>query len=120
MISILSVFAPIQSVLVTLAVLVTADFITGVWAAVRRKEPITSAQMRRSLSKIICYELVVAISFLSEKYLIGDVLPLTKMVVTLISLVELKSLMENVSTITGTNILSAIINKLGSANQEIK
>jgi hypothetical protein len=117
-ISLLAVFAPIQATLITIAVLITADMVTGVIAAYKRGEKISSNGLRRTLSKILAYEVAIMAAFIAEKYIIGDVLPVSKLVATMACCVELKSLLENIDSISGNNAFELIVKKLGSSSQE--
>lgn len=116
-ISVLAVFAPVKAALVTVLILTVADMITGVWAAVKRKEPITSAQLRRSISKIVIYEVAMCLAFLAEHYLMSDDVPVLKIVSGMVGLVEIKSVFENLDQISGQDLLKSMIAKLGSTNQ---
>ncbi len=114
-----AVFAPIKAVMLTTGVLIFADLMTGVWAAVKRKEPITSKGISRTLAKIALYELALATSYLVHQYMTGDLLPADKLVAGLIGIVELKSILENLNTINGTPVFAAIINRTISAQDQI-
>lgn len=116
-ISIASIFAPIKSILITTAVMIIGDLITGIWAAKKRDEPITSAGLRRTISKLIIYELALIFAYLGEHYM-SDILPMVKMVSAMISIVELKSIYENLNSISGSDIFKSLIGKLDSANKE--
>jgi hypothetical protein len=117
-ISIVAIFAPIQSLLFTTGVMVFADLVSGILAAQKRGEPISSAGLRRSVSKILVYEAALMLAFLAEKYM-SDILPFVKMASALITLVELKSVYENLSAISGNPALKVLVDKLGSANQDV-
>lgn len=114
-----AIFAPIQSLLMTTGIMIFIDFITGVLAAKKRGEPITSAGFRRSLTKIFVYEAALMLAFLAETYM-SDILPFVKMAAAMISIVELKSIYENLNGISGEDLLKGLIDKLGSANQDKK
>ena len=114
--SILAVFAPIQSLLLTTGVMIFADLITGIVAAKKRNEPITSAALRRTLTKIFVYESALMLAFLAEHYM-SDILPFVKMASGMIAVVELKSIYENLNSISGTDMIKALIDKLGSENK---
>ena len=120
LVSAMSVLMPIQGTLLTVGVLIFADLITGVWAARKRGEAITSAMLRRSVSKILVYHLVVITGFLVDTYLTGGLIPIAKLAGSVIGLVELTSIMENSNTILGRNIFKSIIVKLGSDNDPTK
>lgn len=119
LLSMAAIFAPIQSLLMTTGIMIFIDFITGVLAAKKRGEPITSAGFRRSLTKIFVYEAALMLAFLAETYM-SDILPFVKMAAAMISIVELKSIYENLNGISGEDLLKGLIDKLGSANQDKK
>jgi hypothetical protein len=119
-IAILAVFAPIKAVIIVTGVLVIADLITGVIAAHKKGEQITSAGLRRTVTKTTVYLSAVCLGFLVEKYMIDSILPISKLVSGIIGVVELKSLMENLNTIHGSDLFKSIIDKLGSINDSKK
>lgn len=100
----LAVLAPIQSIMIVVAILIGADFITGIMKAYKLKEAITSRAMARSIYKMLAYQLLILTGFLLEKYLIQDILPITKLLAATIGLVEFKSIAENVNILTGLSI----------------
>lgn len=116
--AVVALFAPIQALLLTTGVMVFADLISGILSARKRKEPITSAGLRRTVTKILVYEASLMLAFLAERYM-SDILPFVKMASAMISVVELKSIYENLSAISGGNpALKVLIDKLGSTNQD--
>ena len=116
----LAILAPIQPMLIACGFLIVVDTITGVVAAHKRKESISSAQMRRAVTKLFIYQLAIISGFVLEKYLMGGILPVSKIVAGVIGMVEFKSILENASTIAGENILKLVMDKLGSKNAEKK
>lgn len=115
-IAIVAIFAPIQALMATVGVLVIADTILGVMAARKRGEKITSSAMRRTVSKAVIYQVAIISGFLCEKYLSGDLIPITKIIGGVIGMVEMKSILENADEINGSPIFKTIIEKLGSKN----
>lgn len=116
--ALIAIFAPIQAVMITVGVLIFADLFTGVWAAMKRKEPVTSASLRRTISKMVIYQTAIVSGFLLESHIMGNVLPLTKLVASVIGLVEFKSILENGNFILGVDIFKELIKKLGSKNDQ--
>lgn len=112
LLSIISVFAPIEGVVLTVLCLVLVDMLTGCIAAHKRSEPITSRGLRRTLVKILLYELACVCAFLCETYLTGSLLPVLKMLTTLIGLTEMKSIYENLDSISGGQLFKQVIDKL--------
>jgi phage-related holin len=103
-ISFLSLIAPIQHLLIMVGVLIIADFILGVAAAVKRKEPITSAGFGRSIVKMFVYQIVVVSGYFIQK-LMGDTIPVVNLICGIIALTEGKSLLENAEEVTELNLL---------------
>ena len=112
----LAALAPIHMVMITVGVLIFSDLVTGVWAALKRGEKISSAIMRRTVSKILIYQLSVICGFMLETYILDSVLPVAKIVAGVIGMVEFKSILENSNHIVGGNLFKMILEKLGSEN----
>lgn len=114
--SILSIFAPIEPVILTVLALVLADFVLGIIAAKKRGEALTSAGFRRTITKLVIFEITILAAFLTEKYLTGSIMPVQKIVSCFIGLTELTSITENLNEISGNSLLGTLIQKLGSKN----
>jgi hypothetical protein len=67
-----AIVAPIKAVIFAVGFLVFADLIMGVWAAKKRGETINSAGLRRSVSKLLVYQLSILSAFAVETYLVTD------------------------------------------------
>lgn len=115
-IALLGVLAPAKALLISVGFLIIADLVTGIWAALKRKEKISSAAMRRTVSKIVIYNLAVISGFLVETYMLENFVPTSKIVASVIGLVELKSILENCNYILGQDLFKLAIQKLGSDN----
>ena len=86
----------------------------------KKNEKIQSAEMRRSISKFVVYQIAIISGFLLETYMLENLLPVSKIVAGVIGMVEFKSILENVSTIVGQDILKMVLDKLGSKNAKGK
>lgn len=117
---VITALAPIHAVLLVVGILVIVDAATGVWAAYKRGEKIKSAGLRRTVSKTIIYQVAVICGFLLEHYLMGDIMPISKIVAGMIGVVEFKSILENSDSIYGGSLFRDILKKLGSQNDEFK
>lgn len=104
-------FSPILLILFTTGALVMTDLFTGVYAAKKRGEVIHSKKMARSVSKIIFYFIAIILSRLMEIAFFPSI-PIANITAGYIALIEFKSNIENISTITGLDIWKAIINKI--------
>lgn len=106
-----SLIAPVQPFLVTIAVLVLIDMVTGIWAANKRGEAFSSNRLARTVPKIVLYPVGILLSELMvSTYFNGTpvVSSLTYMVALFLSAVEFQSNIENIGHITGTNLWSHI------------
>lgn len=112
----LAALAPIHMVMITVGFLIFADLVTGIWAALKRGEKVSSAALRRTVSKIVIYQLAVISGFLLETYLIDGLMPVAKIVAGVIGMVEFKSILENSNHIVGGDLFKLVIQKLGSDN----
>lgn len=115
LISSLAVIAPVKGIMVAVGALIFFDLVTGVMAARKRGERITSAALRRTISKLVVYQMSVLSGFILETYLISDIVPIAKLVAGVIGMVECLSVAENMKTVTGVDI-TQIFKKLGSQN----
>jgi phage-related holin len=104
-------FAPITASLIGLGVLIFADVITGCKAAKVRGEEIRSNRMARTVSKIIFYSIAIILSRVMEVVFI-DFIPLAQMTAGYIAIVEFKSNMENIASITGVDVWKHLMKKI--------
>lgn len=114
----LAALAPIHTVMISVGVLIMVDLVTGIWAAIKRGDKVSSAAMRRTVSKIIVYQSAVITGFLLETYLLSDLIPVSKLVAGVIGLVEFKSILENGNHILGQDLFKSVLSKLGSENDK--
>lgn len=98
---------PIAGFILVVIVLGISDWITGVTAARIKKEAITSRGLFRSVRKIVFYCLAIVLVVIVENTFFASTW-LVYLVAVYIALVELYSNLENISVITGTNILGIV------------
>ena len=116
--SIFGVFAPIKGIIITVGIVIVVDLITGILAARKRGEKITSSAIRRTVSKILIYQTAILTGFLIETYLTQDLVPITKIVASIIGIVEGKSVFENLNAVSDNKLFSEVLKKLGSVNDK--
>lgn len=105
------ILLPVRSVMIAVSVLIIADLITGVWAAKKEGERITSNAFGRTITKTLLYQLAIVVSFVLETYLL-DGIPVVKVLAGLIGLKEGKSFFENLHRITGIDFWSEMVSKI--------
>jgi uncharacterized membrane protein len=98
-----SFFIPIKGFLLFTVFVVFADTITGILAARKRGEAITSKGLYRTSQKIVVYFVGIMI-FEGSRITFNLPLNITYMVAFTIATTELYSIAENIRSITGVNI----------------
>jgi len=107
--ALIAIFAPIGPMLLTCGMLVIVDMITGMMAARKRKEPITSRKMKSTIVKGLVYQVAIVMAFLVETYLAQHSIPVLNITATIIGVTELKSVYENLEVITNKRLLNSIV-----------
>lgn len=113
LLSVLAVFAPIKPMMLAALGLTLADALTGVWAARRRGEPITSSGFRRTVGKLLVYQMGLVVGLIAQQYLVPDV-PIVKLVAGTVGVTEFKSIMENLESITGQPLLKVALEAISA------
>ena len=86
---------------------VLVDMITGIWAAVKRKDLITSAKMKMTIYKMFIYMITLTLVYAFEKVVFaGMAVPVSNLWLGIIVLNEIKSVTENSDVILGTNVFT--------------
>ena len=118
-ISIIAVLTPMIGIMIATGLLIAFDFISGIAAAIKRKEDITSRKMSQTIAKIIFYNIALFTS-MGVQYLMSDVMPVTKLIVGVIAMVEAKSIYENIGYILGINFWDVIRQYISRNQNETK
>lgn len=116
--SLIGIFAPVHAIMLVTGFLIFADLVTGILAAKKRGEKISSAVMRRTISKILVYQLVIMSGFLVEHYMLQNWIPIAKIAASIIGVTELLSILENAEQVYGVPIFKKLMKILGSENDQ--
>jgi uncharacterized membrane protein len=103
-----SFFLPIKHFLIFTIFVVLSDTVTGIMAARKRGEPITSKGLYRTSQKVVTYFCGIMI-FHGAGITFGLPSQITYSVSFIIAATELFSISENIKSITGTNIGTIIL-----------
>ena len=102
--------APVRQAILAVYFLIALDLITGVWAAIKRKEPVTSSGLSRTIGKILIYSTTIIVAFIVHQYLlVGFELPIEALVSGFIAITETKSIFENLDKISKNKVLKDLI-----------
>lgn len=103
--SILVVLAPIQHTIFTVFILVAADLALGLFGARRRKEKITSAGLRRTVSKLLMYEAAICLGYITQIYMTDNLIPVCNIVSSFIGISEFVSILEHADEFSKQSLL---------------
>jgi uncharacterized membrane protein len=103
-----SFFFPIKHFLIFTIFVVFSDTVTGILAAKKRGEPITSKGLYRTSQKVVTYFCGIMI-FHGASITFQLPSQITYSVSFIIAATELFSISENIKSITGTNIATIIL-----------
>jgi len=115
----LSILLPIKELMLTVGFLVGADLVVGVWKALKLKQRIRSRRMSDTVTKLLLYQLAIISGFLIEKYVITDMIPVAKLIGTVIAIIEFKSIIESIEAVTKQDIWSRIKTIIGRKSDDL-
>ena len=103
---IISFFTPIAKLMFVIGLLVTFDIITGVIAAKKRGEKITSKKLGATVTKTLLYFITIILAqIMQNNFLPSFDQSITKAVGSIFAVIEFKSNLENISSATGIDLI---------------
>jgi phage-related holin len=112
------IFEEVNTILLSVLVLITIDQITGVWKACSLRQ-FKWKVFSKLYAKIILYMIVLIATFIYETYIIGiNSHYFTKGLAAIIGFQELSSTYLNISIITGTDFLSSYLKKFRNGSSK--
>ena len=115
----LAVFLPIKELMLTIGFLVSADLIVGIWKAIKTKQRIRSRRMSDTVTKLLLYQLAIMSGFLIETFIINELIPITKLIATVVAIIEFKSIVESIEAVTGKDLWSKIKTIIGRKSEDL-
>lgn len=100
-------FAPIYPAMVAVGILIIIDTMTGVIAAKKNGEAITSKKLGGAITKSLVYQLLIVSAHLCELYLFAQI-PFVKISLAFLAMTEFTSIAENFQKTTGKNFIKYI------------
>lgn len=108
-------FSPIAWLVVGVGVMVTFDWIAGMAAANKKGERIVSGGIFRTFVKFMLYAIGVVATRMLEILMKDKIdVPFASLLAGFILIIEYKSVMENISIATGTNLLEWVKDKIAT------
>lgn len=114
-----AVFLPIKELMLTIGFLVAADLVVGVWKAIKTGQRIRSRRMSDTITKLLLYQLAIMSGFLIETFIISELIPITKLIATVIAIIEFKSIIESIEAVTGKDLWSKIKAIVGRKSEDL-
>jgi hypothetical protein len=109
LLSVLAAISPMVPLFVTATLLIISDMVFAIYRAYRNGVPITSRKLSQVLPKLILYNIGILLAFLVEKYVLVDTIPISKLALGVISMVEMKSIDESFQSIFGYSLYAKLL-----------
>ena len=100
-------FSSIEPAMIAVGILIMIDTMTGVIAAKKSGETITSKKLAGAITKSLVYQLLIISAHLCELYLFGQI-PFVKISLAFLAMTEFTSISENFQKSTGKNFIKYI------------
>lgn len=128
-ISVVAAFlSPIIGTLLSVGMFIFLDTITGVWAAKKSGNKVTSRGLSRIINKTLIYSSTTIVFFTMDKFILNDATKmlidfdfiLTKIIALTLISIEFYSINENFETATGKGLIARVTNVINSAKKAKK
>lgn len=107
--SIIGFLEPLCVLMLWFFIFIACDTITGVCAAIKERQIITSHKLQRMIKKLVMYSMAVVLVHAIDVYMITWVeLGLARICATIICGIELYSIFENCYRITGNKVFKIL------------
>lgn len=103
--SLVILISPIKEAIFAISFLVSADLIMGIIASYKIEEKFSFKKIESTLIKVVAYNLLLLVSFVSEEYLMSYV-PVIKICLSFLCIAELTSIGRNFQKITGLSFIA--------------
>lgn len=110
---VLMYLAPISNYVHLVLILIAIDLVTGSYAAVKSGDKFSARKLRNTLEKFVFYAICIIVAFVLQQ-IIDDGSELARIIALYIGATEAKSIYENVSRITKTDIVTQLWDLLKS------
>jgi len=100
-------FSSIEPAMIAVGILIMIDTMTGVIAAKKNGETITSKKLSGAITKSLIYQLLIISAHLCELYLFEQI-PFVKISLAFLAMTEFTSISENFQKTTGKNFIKYI------------
>lgn len=110
--ALIALLAPIKGVLITIMVISIVDLVSGLLAARKEGQKLTSRGLKSTVIKVLVYQVAVLCAYIIQTQLLFDSIPIVEWLGSYIGLVELKSILENLERIQGQSVFKALTKRI--------
>ena len=103
-------FTPISEMIHVMLIFLLIDTVSGIWASLKAGQKIESHKLRKTVFKFLWYTIAVMIAWMMEHTFNISWSSLASLTAGFICFIELKSVFENITLITGDPIFMRILN----------
>lgn len=105
----ISYFTPIKGIVNVMLIFLLVDTLSGIWASKKAGDKFSASKLYKVVSKFIWYTVAVMLCLMMEREFQLYWTNLSSIVGGVICFVELKSIFENITRITGDPIFNKIV-----------
>lgn len=98
---------PISNYVHLVLILIGIDLVTGSYASIKEGQKFEAAKLRHTVEKFVFYAIAIIVGYVLQR-IIDDGSELARIVALYVGSVECKSIYENISRITGTDVLERV------------
>jgi hypothetical protein len=106
--------APTYELIGLTVFLLCADLLTGIWKSFKTGVPVTAAKIGLSVEKMVAYTFGLICTYAVQHGITNDAIKVMLFYSGIVSLKELKSIIENIEVITGTQIWNVLTKQIGN------
>ena len=100
---------PVHDVIAAVMFFIAVDFLTGVWASWKEKQPFSASKMRHTVEKIILYFVAIICAFVLQKMFENAFsFDVARYVALFIAATEVKSIYENINRVLGVKFFAKL------------
>lgn len=115
----LAFIAPYEAAIMAASFLVLVDTFTGIWRSLKQGHKFTSYKFGNAIAKFVLYSVAILTAAVMQQFL-TPLIPTVSLISTAISAREGLSIFENISTITGVDLVTFLIDKLNPRKEPSK
>lgn len=103
--SLIILISPIKEAIFAISFLISADLVMGIIASYKVDEKFSFKKIESTLIKVLVYNLLLIVSFVSEEYLM-EYVPIIKICLSFLCIAEITSIGRNFQKITGLSFVN--------------